>query len=435
MPRIPRPHAFLRLLLVLPLVCGSGLVGCGGDAGAEEPGDRKGKGKGKGDRKGKGRGKGKGKWGGGEEEPQGPLAVTVINVAPAPVYRYYRTSGTLKALRTADIVAIQSGVIEKLQAEEGDVVESGQLLAKLDARSFQLQASRDQITAQNAKKQLSRLEQIAAQDAVAREELDQQLFSLKTAQASAKLSRHQVRQSEIRAPFTGTITQRHVDVGNLAGPSTPLFSLADLSALDLELHLPEAEAATVKIGSEVDIELLDESVFQAKILRRAPIVDPLTGTVKFTVRSTVFPDIAVPGAFARAKVLVDTRKAAPSLPHSALFDVEGKTHVYVVEDGKASRRRVEVGLMGEDRVEINGGLEPDAQVVLDSSSGITEGLPVKAVAESASHPEHANAANSESETQAGSGSDPSPADSEAQPADTKASEKRRKPKGRRGQRP
>ncbi len=414
-------------LAALLILCGPGVVaGCGTQAGAEEPG---GKGKGKGDRKGKG--KGRGGPGGMSGESADPLAVTVTTVRPASLSRYYRTSGTLKALRTAELVALQSGVVEKLGAEEGDTVKAGQLLAKLDARSFQLQASRDQITAQNAKQQLARLEQIAAQDAVAREELDQQLFTLKTARANAKLSRHQVRQAEVRAPFKGTITRRHVDVGNLAGPTTSLFSLADLSALDLELHLPEAEAATVKIGSEVAIELLDKSAFQAKILRRAPVVDPLTGTVKFTVRSTEFPEIAVPGAFARAKVLVDSRSAAPSLPHSAVFDVEGKPHVYIVEDGKASRRRIEVGLDGENRIEVTAGLQPDTQVVLDSSSGITEGLPIKAVPAT---PDEDVAGDVPADTPATSPT----ADSAKQPAADKTkdgdgqAEKRKKRKNRRG---
>ena len=77
--------------------------------------------------------------------------------------------------------------------------------------------------------------------------------------------------------FAGTITARHVDIGNLATAASPLFSVADLSALDLELHLPEAEAATVTLGAQVDIELLDKSTFAAKVLRRAPIVN-FTGT-------------------------------------------------------------------------------------------------------------------------------------------------------------
>lgn len=383
MPILPRLSCRFELAIALTVaLLGPGTqLGCGGSAGAETP-DRKGKGKRGGKHGGKGKGdrKGKGPGGGPTNEP---LTVTITHVTPQALFRYYRTSGSLKAVRTAEIVAVQSGIIEQLGAEEGDLVEAGQLLAKLDARSFQLEASRDRITAENAKKQLARLEKIAAQDAVAREELDQQIFSLKTARANAKLSRHQVRQSVVRAPFTGTITQRHVDVGNLASSTSSLFSLADLTSLDLELHLPEAEAATVKLGSEVEVELLDGSTFQAAILRRAPIVDPLTGTVKFTVRSRSFPKIAVPGAFARARVLVDTRPAALSLPHSAVFDVEGKPHVYVVVDGKASRRPIEVGLRGEERVEVRGGLKPETEVVLDSSSGITEGLPIKAVAEKA----------------------------------------------------
>jgi RND family efflux transporter MFP subunit len=132
----------------------------------------------------------------------------------------------------------------------------------------------------------------------------------------------------------------------------------------------------VKSNAQVDVELVDGTKFTAEVIRRAPIVDAATGTVKFTVRASQFPAHAAPGAFARARVLVDAREAAPSLPRTAVFELEGKPHVYVIEDGKAHRRAVELGLGGEDAVEIVSGLRADDVVVSEGNSGITEGMPL-----------------------------------------------------------
>src|SRR5690606_1515445 len=92
---------------------------------------------------------------GGEAEP---LAVAVTSLTPARVDRFYRGAGTLRALRTADLVALQPGVVLELKAEEGDPVTAGQLLVRLAGRAFQLQAARDRLTADNARQELARLE-------------------------------------------------------------------------------------------------------------------------------------------------------------------------------------------------------------------------------------------------------------------------------------
>ncbi|MCA9658371.1 MAG: efflux RND transporter periplasmic adaptor subunit [Myxococcales bacterium] len=357
--------------------------GCGGASAGGEQGEG-----GKGGKSGWGGKGGKGDWGGkggkGGAKGEDALPVAVIHATPATVERFYRTSGTLEALRSADLVATQAGVILDISAEEGDHVEEDQVLARLDGRAFKLQASRDSVTAKNAEAELRRLEAIAALDAVSREELDKQRYAVEQALASVKVSRHQVAQTKVFAPFSGTIVARHVDVGNMATQATPLFSIADMSKLDLDLHIPEAEAGEVQVGSEVDLELLDGSTFRAKVIRRAPIVDALTGTVKFVARAEEFPSAAIPGAFTRAKVRVAAREAGLSLPNEAIFDYEGKPHVYTVEAGKVRRVQVELGLRGEARVEITGGLDPSAQVIADAGRGIVEGMPVRPLSEDGS---------------------------------------------------
>ncbi|MFY0531063.1 efflux RND transporter periplasmic adaptor subunit [Nannocystis pusilla] len=234
-------------------------------------------------------GPGKGRRGGEAEA----LAVAVTTLSPATIERHYRGAGTLRALRAADLVALQPGVVLDLRAEEGDSVAEGQLLARLDGRAYQLQAARDKLSAQNAAKELQRLEQLSG--LLSREELDKQRYAAESALASAQVSRHQASQTTVSAPFAGTITRRHIDVGNLATTSKSLYTIADLSALDLELHVPEREASAVQAGAPAIVELQDGTRFEARVERRAPVVDPLTGTVKFVVRARNFPAGAVPG--------------------------------------------------------------------------------------------------------------------------------------------
>lgn len=355
-------------------------IACGGASGADTSAEG-----GKGSWGGK-RGEGKGSWGGKRGEGKGgkggkpegsALSVETADIAPATIRRHYRTSGSLRALRSADLVATQSGIVLALLAEEGDTVKEGQVLARLDSRSFQLQAARDSVNVRNLEVELERLESLAAYNAVSREELDKQRQAVATARASAKVSRHQVNQTEVIAPFAGTITARKVDIGNMANAATAIYSIADVSTLDIDLHIPEAEATHLSIGAPAELELLDGTRFEATVIRRAPVVDSLTGTVKFVARAESFPPAAVPGAFCRARVLVASKDAPRTVPTSAVFDHEGAPHVYVITEGLARRTPVEVGLRGDERVELVAGLDAGAVVIADASAGISEGMPVR----------------------------------------------------------
>ena len=365
----------LTALLAVPL--GALPVGCQGGGGPGGPGKGKyGKGKGRG-----GKGKGGGRGGRGGDKAADPLPVETVTLEAADLEHSYRASGTLRARRTAEVRSVTAGIVTSLQVEEGDAVEEDQVLARLDTRELKLAASRDSLAAKNARSELDRLEKLEKLDAVSQEEIDKQRYALKEAKASAKLSRAQASRGAVKAPFAGTIIARNVDEGNLASSTTTLFEIADLSELELDLHLPEREAASVDVGAQVELTLLDETSFQAKVIRRAPIVDALTGTVKFTVRASDFPQRAVPGAFTRARILLESREGVTSLPRTAVFELEGVPHVYIIRDGEAHRVPVEVGLEGEKRVETLRLAEAfrarDAVIVKDATAGINEGMAVK----------------------------------------------------------
>lgn len=334
-------------------------------------------------------GKGPGGPGGGRGGPPEPLAVELTTIEPATIERHYRASGTLEPLRRAELRPIRAGIINGLEVEVGDVVEAGQVLARLDGRELSLQAARDSILSENAAAELDRLNGLGGSGAIASQEIDLQRHQAEAAKAAARLSKAQASTMAVRAPFAGTVIRRPVDIGNLAGTSTVIYEVADLSALELPLHLPEREAAAVTVGSAVEIELVDQTTFSGEIVRRAPVVDAVTGTVEFLVRATKFPPLAVPGAFVRARVLLERREGVSSVPADAVFELEGQRYVYVLREGKARRVAVEIGLegggveggaKGSERIEIRGGLSPEDRVLTDAN-GITEGMPIKPAGE------------------------------------------------------
>jgi membrane fusion protein (multidrug efflux system) len=359
------------LLLASTLGLSVGSSACGGEGGSAKAGKGKGRG-------GKG---GPGGWGGPGGKKEEALAVTLTSVESGDIVRAYEASGTLEAILQAEIRSTQSGIIMDLTVEEGDGVKKDAVLARLDGREAALMAKRDELAAKNAQRELDRLEQIAQAAAASAQEVDQQRYTTETARASARISRHQAGQSKVKAPFAGTITERRLDVGNFASSADVLYVLADLSVLELALHIPEREAARVKLGAKVHLTNLADEGFEGKVVRRAPVVDPLTGTVKFTVHvDGERPASAVPGAFARAAVELESVSAVPTLPDSALVEIDGEFFAYQIsgggDHGKAERVAVTLGLRGQKRSQIVSGLELGAQVVADAHE-ITDGMALK----------------------------------------------------------
>jgi membrane fusion protein (multidrug efflux system) len=360
------------LLLLAALVIAAPSTGCGG-------------GEGGGGKKGRGAGKGHGGKGGpgarGGPKKEAALAVNLATVVSGDIVRAYEASGTLEAILQAEIRSTQSGIIVSLEAEEGDTIERNAVLARLDGRDLSLMAKRDELTAKNAALELDRLEQIAAKSAASEQEVDQQRFTLESAKASARISRHQAGQSKVKAPFDGTITERRLDVGNFASSADVLYVLADLSVLELALHIPEREAARVKLGAKVSLNNLADEAFAGEVVRRAPVVDPLTGTIKFTVHvKGERPESAVPGAFARAAVELETVNQVPTLPDSALVEIDGEFFAYRIagggDHGEAERVSVTLGLRGQERSQVLSGLKVGDIVVADARE-ITDGMALK----------------------------------------------------------
>jgi RND family efflux transporter MFP subunit len=285
-------------------------------------------------------------------------------------------------------------------------VKEGQVLARLDSREAELSAQREAINAKNAEEELERIDAIAELDAIARQEFDKQRFAVSQARANTKISAHQVAQRTLRAPFSGIITARRMNAGNFASTSTPIYDLADVSTLELLLHVPELEANGVHIGAPVEIETIDKTRFKAKIIRRAPIVDPTTGTVKFTAATDDYPEQAVPGAFARAEIVLSSKKDVPSLPNASIVHVEDASFVVVIVEGKAQRVPISLGLRGPVFSEVVSGLTPDAVIVQDPGE-IANGTPLKSATEAA---EGSAPAAPASETETKSQTDEKPSD-------------------------
>jgi membrane fusion protein (multidrug efflux system) len=284
--------------------------------------------------------------------PQETVPVELGAVEHADMAAVYSTSGTLRAERRATVTSRTNGILERLQAEEGDVVRQGAPLAELDNDEQRIAAARAVDTYETRRRELERLERLFAQALVSEEAIEQARRDAQDAEHATDLARLELDRTIVKAPFTGVVVTRHLDVGNTVTSGTPVYTLADIDPLLLDVNVPERHVARLQPSQRVRLtpDAVAGSV-DGVIDRIAPAVDPATGTVKVTL--TVEGDSELrPGTFVRVDIITDTHEQALVVPRSALVSEGRRWYVYQAEDRTAHKVEVRLGYESEDRVEI-----------------------------------------------------------------------------------
>jgi len=320
--------------------------------------------------------------------------------------------GNIQALEATAVYARATGYVRQWYVDIGDRVREGQLLAELDTPDLDQQlenarkvlnetrASLDQAAANEryAATTARRYQELSQEQAVSQQEVDQTqsqaeigVANVHAAQAAIAAQTASVRQLEelksfarITSPYTGTITARNIDRGNLVIPGTasgkPLYTIAISNPLRVFVQLPQPFAPEIQVGAPVTVRVKQYPGrdFPAQVTRFSGALDPTTRTL--TVEAQVANDTGAlfPGEYAEVAIAARAAHGAAVVPVTALiFDAAG-TRVATV-DGSSKVRFVPV-VAGRDlgqSVEVVSGLTGTENVIATPAANLTEGMAVK----------------------------------------------------------
>ena len=326
-----------------------------------------------------------------------PAAAPAVHVETADVVDMdtptnLQLTGSLKGMKEADLAANASGRVLRTFVERGDEIKAGTVVAQLDTSNAALSLMQAGVDVDTSKEQdainkadCARYDQLKAKGAISPLEYDQSVAKCKTAplnlllsQARQHIAAKNVGDGTIRAPFSGVISERYVEVGEYVQASSKVVSITQSGDLRLQFTVPEANVAQVKIDADVafTVAAYPDKIFHGKVRF-------VSGAVRATTRDLVTEAVVSnddkllrPGMFADVSLLTGSQKL-PTVPLAAVFERQEKKRVYVVANGQLQERVLQYGAVVNGRLSVESGVKSGEKVAVGNLGDLLNGESVQ----------------------------------------------------------
>jgi membrane fusion protein, multidrug efflux system len=314
------------------------------------------------------------------------INVEVREIVSAEFLERIRLTGTVTANRDVTVAAEESGVIRELPVPKGSNVRAGQVIARIDDRILRAQVAQARAQAELARELADRRSRLYAESRVGSEIAVLEARSA-AQQAAANLDAltQRLNRTVVRAPVGGVLDERHVEVGSMATPGTPIGRIIEVNPAKISAGVPERFAGDVVPGTpaRITFDVLPNHAFDARVSYVGTAVNPRNRTFPLEV---VLPNpgrTVKPEMVANVEVLRQTLRQAIVVPQEALIRVENGYVVYVVEETEgrpvARVRAVTLGAAQRNQVVVESGLAAGERLIVVGQKQVADGDRVSVV--------------------------------------------------------
>ncbi|MBP9130981.1 MAG: efflux RND transporter periplasmic adaptor subunit [Steroidobacteraceae bacterium] len=301
--------------------------------------------------------------------------------------------GTARASESIDVTAKVSNLVTAIRFTEGQQVRKGDVLVELDGAQARADLAVADAALKESASQLQRSRELYETKVLSDQQIEQieSTYSANVARVAAARSR--LSDTIIRAPFDGRVGLRRASVGGLVAPGTVITTLDDTSTIKLDFTVPERVVAAMKPGLTLEARSVayPDRVFEGKVASVDSRVDPNTRSVIVRALVPNGEGLLKPGMFLNVHLSRGTADVLV-VPEETLVPEQGDVFVYVVQDGKASKRRIQTGQRAVGTVQVTDGLQAGEIVVTEGTQKLRDGVSVS-VTEPTAAPARADAAS------------------------------------------
>jgi len=287
----------------------------------------------------------------------GKTAVVVTVVKETRLDDMVSATGSILPNEEVEVHSEIAGRIISLNIKEGDLVQKGTVLFKINDDDLQARLKKLSFNKKLAEDNEGRQKVLLQKEAISQREYDIAVNTVNTIQADIEDLKVQISKCTVKAPFSGTIGFRYVSLGSYISPSTKIATLTSSNPVKIEFSIPAKYASTIRKGNTIEFTTEnEENTFTGKVYAIDPKIDPQTRTLQIRAISPNPANKLVPGAFAKVNLITKTKGSAIMIPTEAVIPEAKGNKVFVVINGKSMPRPVVLGTRGERTVEIVKGL-------------------------------------------------------------------------------
>jgi membrane fusion protein (multidrug efflux system) len=287
-------------------------------------------------------------------------------------------TGQVEAVQSIELRPEVEGRIVEILVREGQQVAAGEGLFKIDDSELKANAARAAADRDLAKQNLERTKGLVTQNASSTADLERAEATARSTQAAYELLQIRLERTTVRAPFAGVVGRRLVSLGDYVNSGTKLIPLQTVNPQRVAFNVPERFAVRLGRGQKVSFRVaaLSNQIFEGTV----DFVDP---SVQLPARTILMKAMVpnpkhqlTPGMFVELELATEVRDSAVVIAEDGVVALRGATFVWVVKDGKAERRDVQLGVRTPGFVEVRSGVSGGEQVVVGGQERLAPGAPV-----------------------------------------------------------
>jgi len=304
------------------------------------------------------------------------VPVEVAALGHGEIEAVLRLSSNLEAEDEVQVFAEAPRRVTELLVEEGTPVRKGRTLVQLQNDEQTSAVAKAEIELKESERDYDRAKELYEQKLVTEETYTEAGYKVERNRLALADARRELGYTQVRAPISGVVTERLVNLGDHVTVNQPLFRIVDFDSIVARIYVPEKDLGRLAVGqpARLKADALGGRVFSGSIDRISPVVDPATGTVKVTV-ATPRQEGLRPGMYVEVELVTAVHDAALLVPKRALVYDNDQVFVFRLktdEDRRVERLRVAPLLENTDFIEPEDGLEAGDQLVVAGQSGLKD---------------------------------------------------------------
>lgn len=305
------------------------------------------------------------------------IVVSIAEVGTTSTGSTLNLTGTLTPFTEVVVAAQAMGQITDLNVELGQHKSKGNVLAHIDNQLKSLAMETALLNYEKQKRDLARYESLYEGGTVTAQQLDDARMGLTNAQIQMKQARKQFEDATVLAPISGVITEKTAEVGSYVNIGSPIAKIVDISRLKIRMNVSESNVYKLQVGNAATVtsDVAPDKTFKGKITFISSKGDD---SHNYAVEVVITNNGKLKaGSFAEVLINIPSKASALSIPRESLLGSSQDAKVYVVENGKATTRKITVGGGNEKMLFILEGLAKGEQVVTAGQINLIDGQSVK----------------------------------------------------------